>query len=351
MLSGGKRPYRVGIVGTGRIAGSIQDEVENLPFSFLLPYSHAGAYASVPATRLIAAADLNAERLAAFARRWDLEATYADYRTMLERERLDIVSVCTPTPSHCGVARDALQSGVRALFLEKPVAQNLADADRLLAAVSTVDAVVAVNHFRTYDPYYRRARQMIADGAIGALHSVTVHWQEGMLFGGTHLFDTLRYLTDDEVDWVFGRLDGGDGVFDRGGSGMLRLRSGADVFVDNAVGNSVLCEFDIVGSEGRMRLGNTQFPEWYTRDPEHPLALNGRAFPAAVTARSAMTVAVEELVRALEGGPSPASDLADGRADLELAVAFHLADRDGGVVHLPVTELDYTIEDRWGRTA
>ncbi|MBV9358813.1 MAG: Gfo/Idh/MocA family oxidoreductase, partial [Chloroflexi bacterium] len=107
MLSGGKRPYRVGIVGTGRIAGSIQDEVENLPFSFLLPYSHAGAYASVPATRLIAAADLNAERLAAFARRWDLEATYADYRTMLERERLDIVSVCTPTPSHCGVARDA----------------------------------------------------------------------------------------------------------------------------------------------------------------------------------------------------------------------------------------------------
>ncbi len=50
VLSGGKRPYRVGIVGTGRIAGSIQDEVEGLSFTFLLPYSHAGAYASEPAT-------------------------------------------------------------------------------------------------------------------------------------------------------------------------------------------------------------------------------------------------------------------------------------------------------------
>jgi predicted dehydrogenase len=101
---------------------------------------------------------------------------------------------------------------------------------------------------------YRRVRQVIAEGAIGDLHSVTVRWKEGMLFGGTHLFETLRFLTGDEVEWVFGRLDAGDGVFDRGGTGLMRLTSGVDVFVDNAVGNSVVCEFDIVGTRGRLRI-------------------------------------------------------------------------------------------------
>ena len=37
--------YRVGIIGTGRIASTIQDEIADGPFHFLLPYSHAGAYA------------------------------------------------------------------------------------------------------------------------------------------------------------------------------------------------------------------------------------------------------------------------------------------------------------------
>ena len=55
--------YRVGIIGTGRIASTIQDEVVTSPFSFLLPYSHAGAYEAHPATKIVAAADPNAERL------------------------------------------------------------------------------------------------------------------------------------------------------------------------------------------------------------------------------------------------------------------------------------------------
>jgi predicted dehydrogenase len=248
--------YRVGVIGTGRVAGSLGDEVEQLPFTFLLPYSHAGAYAEVPSTEIVAAADTSADRLQAFAERWHVPATYSDYRTMLDREQLDIVSVCTPTSTHVSIGLDVIASGVRAIFMEKPLAESLADADRFIDAVRSSGAVVAVNHFRTYDPYYRKVRQLIAESAIGDLHSVTARWAEGMLFGGTHLFDTLRFLTGDEAAWVFGRLDRGDGVFDRGGTGMLRLTSGVDVFIDNAVGNSVVCEFDIVGTRGRLRIGN-----------------------------------------------------------------------------------------------
>src|SRR5438093_12291620 len=98
--------YRVGIIGTGRIASTIQDEVEDGPFHWLLPYSHAGAYAAVPATRVVAAADTDATRRDEFARRWKVPAVYADHRQMLARERLDVVSICTPTPSHTQLALD-----------------------------------------------------------------------------------------------------------------------------------------------------------------------------------------------------------------------------------------------------
>jgi hypothetical protein len=62
-----------------------------------------------------------------------------------------------------------------------------------------------------------------------------------------------------------------------------------------------------------------------------------------------MTVAVEELVRALETGQPPSSDISSARSDLELCVAFHVADQTGGVVTLPIADVDYAIADPWGR--
>ena len=68
--------------------------------------------------------------------------------------------------------------------------------------------------------------------------------------------------------------------------------------------------------------------------------------------RSAMLRAVEELIECAETGSTPRSSAIDARADLEIAVAFHLAHQSGGRVTLPLTDpsaLSYTIEDPWGR--
>jgi predicted dehydrogenase len=343
--------YRVGIIGTGRIASTIGDEVEHGPFEILLPYSHAGAYAAVPTTDLVAAADPHAERLATFAGRWDVPAAYADYRDMLARENLDIVSVCTPTRTHAEVTAAVADSGVKGAFLEKPIAQTLREADAMIAGFDRRGIKAVVNLLRTFDPFYRRVRWLIETGAIGKLHSVMVHWREGMSFGGSHLFDTLRFLIGAEAEWVFGHLDKGDGLFDPGGSGIVGFANGVEVFINNRVGHPVPSEFDIVGEAGRIRIGNALFPELYARDPQSAHGeLVRRVFPGAVVARSAMTVAVEELIRAIETGEKPASDLGDGRTNLELAVAFHLSDRANTPVRLPVTDIDYVVADPWGRS-
>ena len=160
------------IIGTGRIASSIQDEVERGPGSQLLPYSHAGAYAEFPQLQIVAAADTNEERLRAFAERWNVPATYRDYREMLKNEPLDIVSICTPTRNHVQVALDVAETNVKGVFMEKPITQNLADADRIIAAFEQRGIQSAVNHTRSYDPYYRRIRDLISEDVIGPLRTV-----------------------------------------------------------------------------------------------------------------------------------------------------------------------------------
>lgn len=343
--------YRVGIIGAGRIASTIQDEIETAPFSFLLPYSHAGAYAAHPATEMVAVADTNAERRDAFGERWGVGQRYADYREMLATEDLDIVSICVPTRAHAAVMEAVAASGVRGVFMEKPVAQTLREADAMIAAADRAGMKTAVNHIRTFDPYYRRIRWLIETGAIGNVRSVMAHWHEGMSFGGSHLFDLLRFLLGSEAAWVYGRLDDAQGLFDLGGSGVIGFANGVEVFLNNREGHAAPRELDIVGDAGRIRAGDTLFPELYTKDPASPFGeLVRRPFPGSVIGTSPMTVAVGELVRAVESGEKPASDLRDGRANLEIAVAFHLSHRERRPVELPLMDLDLAVEDPWGRS-
>jgi len=342
--------YRAGIIGCGRIADSIEDEVLDAPYWSLLPYSHAGAYQRCDRTRLVAAADVNAERLAALGRRRGVERLYADYRAMLDREQLDVVSICTPTRTHGEVALEVARRPVKGIYLEKPIAQNLADADRMIAAFQAAGIVVAVNHVRTWDPYYDRVRRLIAKGAIGAPHAIMAHWHEGAAFGGTHLLDLLRFLLNAEAEWVFGQLDAGAGRFDPGARGTIGFPNSVQVYVSGADGHAAPAELDIVGTEGRIRIGNERYPELWQldRSGQRPRLVQ-RGFPGVHDGRSGMLRAVEDLVRCIDDGGKPASAPVDARADLEIAVAFHLSHRSGEVVRLPVVDTAYVIEDPWGR--
>lgn len=260
--------YRVGIIGTGRIASTIQDEVEFSPITIMRPYSHAGAYGAHPSTEIVAAADINSERLQEFGARWNVTACYADYRDMLANEQLDIVSVCTPTRFHAEVVHVVATHDIKGIFMEKPLAPTLRETDAMIAAVDGAGIAAVVNHTRTFDPYYQRVRWLIANGAIGTPVDVMVRWREGMSFGGSHLFNLLRYLLAAEVRSVYGRLDAGDGLFDPGGSGVVEFDNGVQAFINNELGHAMAKEVDISGTNGRIRIGDMLPPELYVRNAE-----------------------------------------------------------------------------------
>ena len=104
---------RVALVGAGGIAGS----------------SH------VPAIReleddleLVAIADVDAARAAAAAERWAVPAVYGDVGELLERERPDLVDICTPPGSHTDLCVRSLRAGAW-VYCEKPPCRSLAELD------------------------------------------------------------------------------------------------------------------------------------------------------------------------------------------------------------------------------
>ena len=132
------------------------------------------------------------------------------------------------------------------------------------------------------------------------------------------------------------------GPFDPGARGMIGFPNDVRAYVDGASDDPTAFHLDISGTAGRILVGNGLYPELFQIDNSGGRrALTRRGFPGMHDGRSGMLRAVEDLIAAIETGSEPASSPADARADLEIAVAFHLSHRSGGRVALPVTDRDY----------
>ena len=118
---------RVGIIGGGWIARV-----------------HVPAIDAEPGLELVAACDTAIERAEAISGPRGGTA-YARWEEMLERERLDALWVCTPPLFHRGPVEAALAAGVH-VYLEKPIARTLEDADAIVAATGSSSAICAVGY-------------------------------------------------------------------------------------------------------------------------------------------------------------------------------------------------------------
>src|SRR5690606_25579625 len=101
--------YRIGFIGTGK------KPVKAGPQGYGMAHQHAAAYKALDACEIVACADISEENAKAFQELFGVERTYTDYREMLEKESLDIVSVCTWPVLHEPMVVAASESGVKAI--------------------------------------------------------------------------------------------------------------------------------------------------------------------------------------------------------------------------------------------
>ena len=144
---------------------------------------------------------------------------YADWRTMLDREKPDVVTVDSEYRYHAAVAAEALRRGMH-VFCEKPVATTLDDLAMLRAAHAQSGAHFAGMLELRYSPEIAAAWQAVQEGHIGAVRLVTAQksyrlGSRGAMFKsrersggtipwvGTHAFDWIRWMAGVPFETVF----------------------------------------------------------------------------------------------------------------------------------------------------
>ena len=154
-LAEDKRVVRIGIIGSGGIAGA-----------------HAAAYKQIEGARVVAVCDVVPGRAQAFIERHGLEGAvaYEDHRRMLEAD-LDGVSVCTFNRAHHQPTVDALRAG-RNVLLEKPMAVTLAEAVEMAEAAERAGRILSIGFQSRYDPNIMLCKHVAESGALGQVYYV-----------------------------------------------------------------------------------------------------------------------------------------------------------------------------------
>ena len=150
---------RWAIVGTGNISAS-----------------HLRALQQMPEVEVVAGCDIKPERLALFRQQPGCQnaRTYADYRELLRKEALDAVAVCTPNDSHAEIAIAALKAGCH-VIVEKPMAMNPAECEKMIAAAKKAGKLLAVGFQIRYTPAVQMCVRARTAGLLGEIKFVKVH--------------------------------------------------------------------------------------------------------------------------------------------------------------------------------
>jgi predicted dehydrogenase len=316
--------YRVAVIGLGRIASTIDDEVAGYS-AVMLPYAHMACYQEVPEVEVVAAADPYPEQRAAFRQRWGVDRLYADYHELLEKEKPDIVSVATSAKPRPGIVVDCARAGVRAIYAEKPIALSLAEADAMVAACREQRVVLAIGCTRCWDAYWNKARELIDGGEIGQILQVTAYGMAGLSHNGSHLLTLVRYLAGGQVRWVFGEMESDEKAAsddDLMGNGYLAFDNGVRAFIRTCPVGGANWEVEVIGESGRLRsLANGAEFEWWQVTGGRRTEVLRRIFPRPQRIQSPGVRAIQDLITCLETGKEPNCSGDDARAALEVAIA------------------------------
>lgn len=190
---------KIGLIGCGRI----------------VQIAHLQALIAVPHTRVVALAEPDEGRLQEASARVPGAARFTDYRQLLADADVDAVVVTLPPELHADAAVAAFEAG-RHVYLEKPIATSMRDAQRVVTTWKRSGLVGMIGFNYRYHPLYLAARASVRDGRLGELVAVRTTfssaartlpaWKQARLTGGgalmelgSHHLDLVRFIFEEPV--------------------------------------------------------------------------------------------------------------------------------------------------------
>lgn len=150
------KELRIGLVGYGFMGRAHSNA-----------YAKAEHFFSLPC-RLVrkAVCGRNADNARAFAERWGYETFETDWRALVNRPDVDLVDIASPNDTHAEIAVAAAQAG-KMVLCEKPLARNVAEAERMVEAVEKAGVANMVWYNYRRVPAVTLAKQLIDEGRLG----------------------------------------------------------------------------------------------------------------------------------------------------------------------------------------
>lgn len=313
-------------------------------------FHHALGFVGLDNGVLVAGCDLSQQRLEEFKDRckehWPHLACYTSHQEMLAEEALDILTVATSDHLHADIVVDAAEAGVKGIFCEKPLATNLADADRMVTACERNGTLLSVDHSRRFEPVWLHAKNEIVDkGLIGPVQYVigTLSGERAMLFrNGTHTIDAMCWFAGAEPAHVVGDLEtgyedysqyGGDGghepVTEPGAYGFLKFANGVRGFYVGGSKTTPLPKqrLEIVGTTGRVVADGSERISLIRADEVQVIEM-------PLGDQTAIARGVQELVSALAENRQSVSPGKAGHTVVEVIIGILESQKRG---HAPVS--------------
>ncbi len=157
-------------------------------------FRNAEMWAGIPAKitlKCLCAKD-SLENLNNFAAEYGWEECETDWRKVVTRDDVDLISIATPNYLHKEIAIEAAKNG-KHLLCEKPLANNLAEAREMLVAVKKAGVKHCCGYSYRFTPSLALARQLVQEGRIGRIYHVFVRYAQDWItdpnFGMVWRFD------------------------------------------------------------------------------------------------------------------------------------------------------------------
>ena len=346
------QPLGVGLIGRGDIAPA-----------------HAQAIARVPGLRLAACMDVVASSAKSLGEEHGVPYT-TDAEELVSRQDVDIVTVATPAFTHADLVALAARVG-KAVICEKPLAPDLASADRLIAACARAKVALATCFPLRYLGAAEWVRELLAAGALGKVFEIRLadlsekplsywtggysgrtqtDWRRSKASSGggvvitnlTHHLDLARSLTGFEVTRVYAQAGTFCTVtevedlalaavrYDRGAVGLV---DGCSCFFGGEAG----WHLTLLGTKGQARFA------FYSGKSEVFLTEAAAGLPAREWVKRefkgpgyGLTGFYTDFAGALRAGNPPPVTGEDGRRALEIVVAIYRSAETGRPVELPL---------------
>ena len=165
---------KAAVIGCGRMGSRPQKNLTGIFPNGWLPVSHIEAIQESQLLDIIAACDVSSDALDFVRKQYGVRNLYQDFRKLIDIEKPKVITIATRTPIKKEIIKYACNNGVKGIYVEKPISNDMATCHDILSLVKRSGCTLLYGVNRRYHECYRRAKALLSEGVIGDLINISV---------------------------------------------------------------------------------------------------------------------------------------------------------------------------------